>query len=84
VIYAQIYDRSVMRQLSLSYGVYADYVMMDITHAEPLRNTICRLIGDNKFNDDDLIIILAGRFGIAHGASYIEISTAANFKSRCG
>lgn len=84
VIYAQIYDRSVMRQLSLSYGVYADYIMMDITHAEPLRNSICRLIGDNKFNDDDLIIILAGRFGIAHGASYIEISTAANFKSRCG
>jgi pyruvate kinase len=84
VIYAQIYDRRVMRQLSLSYGVYADYIMMDITHAEPLRKSICRLIDDHKFNDEDLIIILAGRFGIAHGASYIEISTAANFKSECG
>jgi pyruvate kinase len=84
VIYAQIYDRRVMRQLSLSYGVYADYIMMDITHSEPLRKSICRLIDDHKFNDEDLIIILAGRFGIAHGASYIEISTAANLKSKCG
>jgi pyruvate kinase len=84
VIYAQIYDRRVMRRLSLSYGVYADFTLMDITSAEPLRSSICRLIGDNKFHDEDLIIILAGSFGPAHGASYIEISTAANFKSKCG
>lgn len=84
VIFAQIYDRRVMRQLSLSYGVYADFTMMDITSTEPLRSSICRLIGDNKFHDEDLIIILAGSFGTAHGASYIEISTAANFKTKCG
>jgi pyruvate kinase len=83
VIYAQIYSRRVMRQLSLSYGVYADYIMMDITHAEPIRKSICRLIDENKFHDEDLIIMLAGSFGVAHGASYIEISTAANFKSKC-
>jgi pyruvate kinase len=84
VIYAQVYDQKVMRQLSLSYGVYADYIMLDITHAEPIRKSICRLIDENKFHDDDLIIMLAGSFGIAHGASFIEISTAANFKTKCG
>lgn len=83
VIFAQIYDRKVMRQLSLSYGVYADFTLMDITSAEPLRNSICRLIKDNEFDNEDLIIILAGNFGTAHGASYIEISTAANFKTKC-
>ncbi len=84
VIYAQIYDNRVMRQLSLSYGVYSEYTMMDITSTEPLRRSICRLIGDNKFHDEDLIIVLAGSFGTAQGASYIEISTAANFKTKCG
>jgi len=84
VIYAQIYDKRVMRQLSLSYGVYAEYTMMDITSNEPLKRSVCRLIGENLFKDDDLIIILAGNFGVKQGASYIEISTAANLKSKCG
>ena len=35
------------------------------------------------FNDDDLIIVLAGSFGVKQGASYIEISTAGNFKEKC-
>lgn len=83
VIYAQIYDRRVMRQLSLSYGVYADYAQLDLSTATPLKNTICKLLRDNKFADDDLIIILAGSFGTAVGATYIEISVAGNFKSQC-
>lgn len=84
VIYAQIYDRRVMRQLSLSYGVYSDYVMMDITSAEPLKSSICRLIKEKRFADDDLIIVLAGSFGPKQGASFIEISTAGQMKEKCG
>lgn len=83
-VYAQIYDRRIMRQLSLSYGVYADYCVMDITSIEPLKNSICRLIKDKCFVDDDLIIVLAGNFGAQQGASYIEISTAKNLKEKCG
>lgn len=82
-IYAQVYDRRVMRQLSLSYGVYADYAAKDMRSAEPLRNSICRLIGDKQFDDEDLIIVLAGSFGATHGASYIEVSTAGNLKDEC-
>lgn len=82
-IYAQIYDERVMRQLSLSFGVYADYAPMDENSAEPLKNSICRLIGDKQFNDEDLIIVLAGSFGATHGASYIEVSTAGNLKAKC-
>lgn len=82
-IFAQIYNRQVMRQLSLSYGVYADYALMDITSNDPLSKSICRLIGDKYFHDDDLIIVLAGSFGAKHGASYIEISTARNLKEKC-
>lgn len=83
VIYAQLYDRRVMRRLSMSYGVYADYIEMDSSSTEPIRKSICRLISENHFDDEDLIIILAGSFGVQQGASYIEISTAANFKTKC-
>jgi len=82
-IYAQVYDKRVMRQLSLSFGVFADYISMDITSQDSLNKSICRLIDDKQFKREDLIIVLAGHFGIKQGASYIEISTAENFKKKC-
>ncbi len=84
VIYAQVYNRRVVRQLSLSYGVYADYIALDLTVNQPLQQAICRLLAENHFNDSDLIVILAGSFGPKLGASYIEISTAENFRQKCG
>jgi pyruvate kinase len=84
VIYAQVYNRRVVRQLSLSYGVYADYIPMDLTVNQPLQQSICRLLAENHFNDSDLIVILAGSFGPKLGASYIEISSAENFRQKCG
>ncbi len=83
VIYAQVYDPNVMRLLSLSYGVYADYIPIDLGNGAPLQHSICRLIEENRFKDEDLIVILAGSFGPRQGASFIEISTAANFKLKC-
>jgi pyruvate kinase len=82
-IYAQVYDNRVMRKLSHSFGVIADYIPMDITTTEPLKKSICRLIDEKHFNDDALIIVLAGSFGAKHGASYIEISTAGTLKEKC-
>jgi pyruvate kinase len=82
-IFAQVYDQRVMRQLSLSYAVYADYVPLDLNSAEPLKLSICRLIGDSRFADEDLIIVLAGSFGPQLGASYIEIAKAGNLKDKC-
>jgi len=83
VIYAQVYDRRVMRLLSLSYGVYADYIPVDLGNGAHLQKSICRLIAENRFHNDDLIVILAGSFGPRQGATYIEISSAANFKLKC-
>ena len=83
VIYAQVYDRCVARQLSLSYGVYAEYIPMDLTVNQPLKLSVCRLITEDRFKDSDLIVILAGSFGPKQGASYIEISSAENFRLNC-
>lgn len=82
-IHAQVYERRVMRRLSLSYGVYAEYIPMDLGNGAALQQAICRLISENRFHDDDQIVILAGSFGPRQGATYIEISSAANFKLKC-
>lgn len=84
VIYAQVYDRRVARQLSLSYGVYAEYIPKDLTENQPLRLSVCRLVTEDRFKNSDLIVILAGSFGPKQGASYIEISSAENFRQNCG
>ncbi|MDZ7665189.1 MAG: pyruvate kinase [Desulfotignum sp.] len=82
-IYAQVYDQRVMRQLSLSYGVSADYIPMNAGSMESLKLSICRLLEEKKLGDESLIIILAGSFGPAHGASFIEIASAGMFKEKC-
>lgn len=81
-IFAQVYDRRVMRQLSLSYGVIADHISMDVSTAQPLKDAVCRLIEEKQINPEDLIIVMTGSFGAKQGASYIEISSAHTFKCK--
>ncbi|MFO8047474.1 MAG: pyruvate kinase [Desulfosudaceae bacterium] len=83
IIYAQVYDKRVMRHLSLSHGVYANYLPMDGNSTETLKQAICRMVDERQFADDDLIIVLAGSFGAGLGASYIEIAVAGEMKKKC-
>ncbi|HKL82006.1 MAG TPA: pyruvate kinase, partial [Desulfobacter sp.] len=82
-IFAQVYDKKVMRRLSLSFGVFPDYIPLGPNPRESVTGAICRLIEDQNFNDDDLIIVLSGSFGPKLGASFIEISNAKNFSDQC-
>jgi pyruvate kinase len=82
-IFAQIYDKRVMRQLALSFGVFADYIPLGMHGSDPITQAICQLIDEHQFQAQDLIIVLAGNFGPQHGASFIEISTAESFKQKC-
>ena len=81
-IYAQVYDKQVMRQLSLSFGVFAEYISLDVTKAASLKPSIIKLLDRKLVKPEDLIIVLAGSFGVNQGASYVEISTAGNFKEK--
>ncbi len=81
-IFAQIYDKQVMRQLSLSFGVFADYIKIEEDPKSPIKKAIARLVDEKCFNDEDLIIVLAGSFGVKQGASFIEISNAGSFKEQ--
>jgi len=82
-IFAQVYDKKVMRRLSLSFGVFPDYIPLGPNPRESVTGAICRLIEEQNFNDDDLIIVLSGSFGPKLGASFIEISNAKNFSDQC-
>ncbi len=75
-IYAEVYDKRVMRELALSYGVKANYADITKDSTIPIKKAISRLVKEKRLLPGDLITILAGHFGARHGASYIEISTA--------
>lgn len=81
-IYAQCYSKRVMRELALSYGVYASFMPGDITSHEFLHTALTRLLADKLVDEDSLLTVLAGNFGAAFGASYVEISTVRNLLQR--
>ena len=80
-IYAQCYDKHTMRELSLSYGVHVDYMEPQKTSHEFIKQAINQLIKKETFNLENTIGVIAGNFGRAGGASYIEISSIKNILS---
>jgi pyruvate kinase len=80
-IYAQCYDKRVMRELALIYGVFADHMDVETSKKEFTRATLTRLIRQAEIENDDLIAVLAGNFGKKAGPSFVEISTAGNMLS---
>ncbi len=75
-IYAMCYTPHVMRELALSYGVYA--YSMDPTQSkdEFIKSSIRTLLNDNKFSKEDVIGVVGGSFGPSAGATFMEICPA--------
>jgi pyruvate kinase len=77
-IFAQCYDETVMRQLTLSYGVYVSSMMKTDDMQKFIGVALESLLNTKEFKKEDLVVILAGSFGPSHGASFIEISSISN------
>ncbi|MDR4988734.1 MAG: pyruvate kinase [Bacteroidales bacterium] len=77
-IYAQCYDQRVMRELALMYGVFADYMEVEVSKKTFIKTTLTRLLKREEISPKDLIVVLAGNFGKKAGPSFVEISTADN------
>ncbi|MDR0603082.1 MAG: pyruvate kinase [Bacteroidales bacterium] len=77
-VYAFCYNEYAMRQLALTYGVKA--FMMEMSHSRDnfLRRTIQFLIKQKMLTHTDNVVVMGGSFGMANGASFMEISTAQN------
>jgi pyruvate kinase len=80
VIFAQCYDERVVRELSLSFGVYPDHIKEGPTYyfiVQSLNNLLER----GLLQRSDKVVILGGNFEWAQSASFIEISTVENMLS---
>ncbi|MEG2282925.1 MAG: pyruvate kinase, partial [Rikenellaceae bacterium] len=82
VIYAVCYLKPVMRQLSLSYGVYAQYHDPIYKHRDFLNIMLTSLESRKVLKKEDLIVVVGGDYGAAHGASFLEINTVGNMQMK--
>lgn len=83
-IYSNCYNKRVMRELALSFGIFSEYRESD-TANEFISTSLIELCGKMKLKKDDIVVILGGNYGISHGASSVEISNVDNlFKRYCG
>lgn len=83
IIFAQCYDKGVMRELALSYGVYPNYSKKKVTTEAFLCDALNELQKKYKLKKTDRLVVLAGNFGPTHGPSFIEVSTSENLREMC-
>jgi len=77
-IYSMCYNKTVMRQLALSFGVMADYMKPRVSRESFLFEAISILIDKKKITGEDMVLVVGGSFGPTEGASFMEISQAKN------
>jgi len=73
-VFAACYSARVMRELSLSYGIYPFY--MDPKENTDIfkRSVVSYLVNHQELTTDERIIVVGGSFGPRKGASFLEIS----------
>jgi pyruvate kinase len=75
-IFAYCYDKHVVRQLALSFGVFAEYLDKTRNSHEFVHKALVKQLENKRLKEDDLVVVMAGNFGDKFGASFIEISPA--------
>jgi pyruvate kinase len=82
-VYCQCYDQRVMRELALSFGIFANYMEAEKSN-EFIPESLNQLMDTKEVSPEDRVVAIGGNFGISHGASFIEISTVDNIKAKYG
>lgn len=73
-VYSICYEKRVMRELSLSYGVEASYLEPKKDKFKMVRAALRSLLDAKSINSEDMIIYVGGSFGIGGGTTFMEIS----------
>lgn len=81
-VYAQCYNKKVMRRLALSYGITSSYKETKNSPDEFISDIAIPLVKKKEFDDNDLIVILAGSFGPNRGPSFVEIGKVKDLVQR--
>jgi pyruvate kinase len=82
LILAQCYSERTMRELALSYGVYASLQVKKKSVDEFIHIALKNLTRQHEMKDDDIIVVLAGNFSDGSGFSFIEVGTIQYLKGR--
>ena len=73
-VYAICYEKRVMRELSLSYGVFPSHLEPKKDKFKMVRAALKSLVKDQQIDPDDTVIYVGGSFGIGGGSTFMEIS----------
>jgi pyruvate kinase len=82
LILAQCYSVSTMRELALSYGVYASYQERKNSVDEFINTALKNIISAHNLKGNDIVVILAGNFSGGTGFSFIEVGTVKYLEDR--
>jgi pyruvate kinase len=78
IVYAMCYEPTTVRLLALSFGVYPELIEDIHDGLDFIRRALQMLTSKNKLKPEDVVVVLGGNYGRAHGASHLEISTVEN------
>lgn len=81
-IYAHCYDKRVVRELALSFGVFAEYMEETKNSYEFVHKALSSHLEHGRLKKEDLIVAIAGNYGSNFGASFIEISPVEKLLNR--
>ena len=82
LIMAQCYTTRAIRELALSYGVYASFQEKKKSIDEFIHIALKNLTIAHDLRDDDIVVVLAGNFSGGSGFSFIEVGSVNYLKDR--
>lgn len=77
-VYAKCYIPHVVRQLSLSYGVFPSLLEPRKDKFKIARAALKSLVEEGILKNDDIVIYVGGSLGIGGGSTYMEITQVEN------
>ncbi|HZL11433.1 MAG TPA: pyruvate kinase [Prolixibacteraceae bacterium] len=81
-VYAICYETRVMRELSLSYGVFPSHLEPKKDKFKMVRSALKSLLNNNSIKTEDTVIYVGGSFGIGGGSTFMEISNVDKLVSK--
>jgi pyruvate kinase len=82
LVLAQCYSERTMRELALSYGVYASLQEKKKSVDEFIHIALKKLVVTHNLLGDELVVVLAGNFSGGSGFSFIEVGSVQYLKDR--
>ena len=82
LILAQCYSQRTMRELALSYGVYADFQENSKSVDHFMHTALKQLSKEYYINDDDIFVLLSGNFKEGKGFSAVVVGSVNFLRER--